>query len=221
MSLTTVNKLINDIEMDHCASSNDSLATTGIGPCIGFVILLNDCHHVFIEHRSSVYLPSTFDLNNVRSVLKSVVQHVSKTLPGSSITGALIFGGVNDQSHFKNLQKLINEILYTAVRSDDENESIHYKQLLKNILCNNVCFNLSSEIPKITGESNIDLIVGKDFENGNSVIIVVQHVIKFAISDVILGVLIIQIKSNSRYFMIDVSQIENNQTKGKSFFTLS
>ncbi|CAF2246871.1 unnamed protein product [Rotaria magnacalcarata] len=84
MSLTTVNKLINDIEMDHCASSNDSLATTGIGPCIGFVILLNDCHHVFIEHRSSVYLPSTFDLNNVRSVLKSVVQHVSKTLPGSN-----------------------------------------------------------------------------------------------------------------------------------------
>ncbi|CAM4957424.1 unnamed protein product [Rotaria socialis] len=126
---------------------------------------------------------------------------------------ALILGGVNDQSHFKNPQKLTNKILYTGVRSDDENESIHYKQLLKNILYNNVCFNLPSEIPKITGESNIDLIVDKDFENGNSVIIVAQHVIKFAISDVILGVLIIQIKSNSRYFMIDVSQIENNQNK--------
>lgn len=86
MSLTTVNKLINDIEMDHYDCSTDSLGTTGVGPCIGFVILLNDSEYIFIEHRNSLNLPSQFNWNNVRSILKGIVEHVSIKLPGSNIT---------------------------------------------------------------------------------------------------------------------------------------
>ncbi|CAF3917787.1 unnamed protein product [Rotaria sordida] len=137
MSLTTMNKFINDVEMGHFASSNDSLATTGIGPCIGFIILLDDYQHILIEHRSSINLPREFDLDNVRSLLKDLVRHVTATLPGLSITGVLIFGGLKDKSHFNNLHTSINKILHTDVNHDDENESIHYKQLLKNVLCNN------------------------------------------------------------------------------------
>lgn len=122
-------------------------------------------------------------------------------------------GGIKDELHFQNLQNLINQILQTDINLDDKNQSIHYKQLLKNILFSNVCFNLPSVTPDITGESNIDLIVDKDFGDDNPVVIVVQHVIKFAISDLILGVLVIQTKTNNHYFMVDVSEIENKQSK--------
>ena len=130
-------------------------------------------------------------------------------------------GRQNDESHFKNLQKFINEIVQTDVNLDDKNESIHYKQLLKNILYNNTCFNLLSETANITGESNIDVIVNKNSEDNNPVVIVVQHVIKYEISDLILGVLVIQIKTKNHYFMVDISQIENKQGKVILFFTLS
>ena len=40
----------NHIDMDHFGSGIDYLATTGLGPCIGFVVLLDNNQHIFIEH---------------------------------------------------------------------------------------------------------------------------------------------------------------------------
>ncbi len=89
MSSTTINKinkLINDIDMDHFSSSTDWLGTAGIGPCVGFMILLNNNEHIFIEHRSDIYFPSELNLDNVRLCFKNIVKHVSTILPESSIT---------------------------------------------------------------------------------------------------------------------------------------
>ncbi|CAF5021126.1 unnamed protein product, partial [Rotaria sp. Silwood1] len=64
----------------------DYLATTDLGPCIGFVVLLDNNQHIFIEHRSSVYLPSSINLVTVRLCFQNVAKHVSDLLPTSSIT---------------------------------------------------------------------------------------------------------------------------------------
>jgi len=104
-------------------------------------------------------------------------------------------------------------MLQIGVDVDDKNESSYYKQLLKNI-CNDVCFHVASVLPTITGECSLDLIVGRHLGDDLAVI-GVQHVKKFATSYIIVDVLIIQIKSNNRWFMVDVSQIKNNQSKVK------
>jgi hypothetical protein len=77
---------INDIEMDHFGSGIDYLATTCIGPCIGSHVLLDNNQHIFIEHRSSVYLPPSINLATVRLYFQNVAKHVSDLLPTSSIT---------------------------------------------------------------------------------------------------------------------------------------
>ncbi|CAF1160060.1 unnamed protein product [Rotaria sordida] len=77
---------INDIEIDHFGSGIDYLATTSLGPCIGFVVLLDNNQHIFIEHRSSVYIPPLINLATVRLCFQNVAKHVSDLLPISSIT---------------------------------------------------------------------------------------------------------------------------------------
>ncbi len=77
---------INDIEMDHFGSGIDYLATTGLGPCVGFLVLLDNNQHIFIEHRSSLYLPPSINLATVRLCFQNVAKHVSELLPTSNIT---------------------------------------------------------------------------------------------------------------------------------------
>ncbi len=78
--------LISDIEMDHFGSGADSLATTGLGPCIGFLILLDLGQHIFLEHRSPVYLPPKINSASVRLCFANVANHVSDMLLQSTIT---------------------------------------------------------------------------------------------------------------------------------------
>jgi hypothetical protein len=54
------------ILMDCFGSSNDFLSTTGVGPCVGFVVLLANGQNIFIEHRTDMYLPRGMNINNVR-----------------------------------------------------------------------------------------------------------------------------------------------------------
>ncbi|CAF1445978.1 unnamed protein product [Adineta steineri] len=77
---------INDIEMDHFGSGIDYLATTSVRTCIGFVVLLDDNQHIFIEHRSFVYLPPSSNLETVRLCFQNVVKHISDELATSNIT---------------------------------------------------------------------------------------------------------------------------------------
>jgi hypothetical protein len=76
---------INDIDMDHFGSANNYLATSGLGPCVGFVVLLNNSKQIFIEHRSDPTLPKEITLNNTRSLFKNISQHVSKDASGLNI----------------------------------------------------------------------------------------------------------------------------------------
>jgi hypothetical protein len=76
---------IYDIDMDHFGQSDDRLATTGLASCIGFVVILNDGQNVFVEHRSDIYLPTTINLENIRSCFKNVAKHIFEILPTSNI----------------------------------------------------------------------------------------------------------------------------------------
>ncbi|CAF0939757.1 unnamed protein product, partial [Adineta steineri] len=80
------NNSINDIEMDRFGSEVDYLATTSVVPCIGFVVLLDDNQHIFIEHRSSVYLPPSNNLETARLCFQNVAKHISDELTTSNIT---------------------------------------------------------------------------------------------------------------------------------------
>jgi hypothetical protein len=68
---------INDIEMDHFGLAIDYLATKGLGPCIGFIVLSNNCQHIFIEHRSDIYFPRAINLDNVRLCFNNIAQHTT------------------------------------------------------------------------------------------------------------------------------------------------
>jgi len=77
---------INDIEMDHFGCGIDFLASKSVGPCIGFVVLLDHGQHIFVEHRSPNFIPTKVNLNNTRLCLQNVAKHVSDSFPTSSIT---------------------------------------------------------------------------------------------------------------------------------------
>jgi hypothetical protein len=49
---------INDIEMGHLGSGIDYLATTSLGPCVGFLVLFDNSKHIYIEHHSPIRLQS-------------------------------------------------------------------------------------------------------------------------------------------------------------------
>jgi len=77
---------INDIDMDHFGSGTDILATTGVGPCISFFVILDHGQHIFVEHRGPTNIPSIINFNTVRVCLENVAKHVYDLLPISSIT---------------------------------------------------------------------------------------------------------------------------------------
>jgi hypothetical protein len=78
--------MINNIEMDFFASSNDYLSSTGIGPCIAFIVLLAKDQTIFMEHRSHLFLPvgSKMSIQNVSLCLNNISEHVHATLPDES-----------------------------------------------------------------------------------------------------------------------------------------
>ncbi|CAF4025450.1 unnamed protein product [Rotaria sordida] len=93
---------INDIKVDHFGSGIDYLATTSLGPCIGFVVLLDNNQHIFIEHRSSVYIPPLINLATVRLCFQNIAKHVSDLLPISSITKKDVYFLFSDLSEENN-----------------------------------------------------------------------------------------------------------------------
>ncbi|CAF0953263.1 unnamed protein product [Rotaria sordida] len=113
---------INDIKVDHFGSGIDYLATTSLGPCIGFVVLLDNNQHIFIEHRSSVYIPPLINLATVRLCFQNIAKHVSDLLPISSITSVWIFGGLSNDLNYnktvKEINFLVESIKYFRLRAE-------------------------------------------------------------------------------------------------------
>jgi uncharacterized protein YbcI len=125
-------------------------------------------------------------------------------------------GGIGNESRFQILQEKINEMIQAGVNINAEYKSHHYQQLLNNIRCNDVCFNKaagSEELEKITGAPSLDLVVDRCLEDGERLMFVIQRVKKFAISDILVGVFVIGIQSNNRWFVIDQDAIKNTQSK--------
>ncbi|CAF1165989.1 unnamed protein product [Adineta steineri] len=123
---------------------------------------------------------------------------------------------MNSSSRFEEIQNAINDIIKSSVDNDSKTESCHYRQLLNNIICNNVCFNQLQpleELEGITGAASLDVIVDKHMGAGERVVVVLQHVVQFKGFDVLIGVLVIGTKTNNRWFMIDHSVIKKKQGK--------
>jgi hypothetical protein len=127
-----------------------------------------------------------------------------------------MLGGMNGQERFTSLQNNINDMIKIGVDIDNKKESYHYKQLLNNIICNNVHFNKPSETEEseqTAGSASLDLIVDKHLGNGRRVVLIIQRVKRFGVSDILIGVLAIGIKTNNRWFVIDKSVIRKRRGK--------
>ncbi|CAF1095979.1 unnamed protein product [Adineta steineri] len=74
-------------------------------------------------------------------------------LPTSTITAVLILDGMNDTTRFQQLHNATNGVLKNDVDNDSKIELSYYRQLLNNIINNNVCFNQlqhAEELEEIT-----------------------------------------------------------------------
>jgi hypothetical protein len=123
-------------------------------------------------------------------------------------------GGTTDKRYIQ-LQESINELIEIDINANENDTERFYGDMLKNILFNNVRFNVFAKDPKVTGEANIDLIMVRHSGDDNDKIMIIQNVIKFTESNITIGVLTIGLKDNARYFMIVKSIIQDNQSKEK------
>ncbi len=123
-------------------------------------------------------------------------------------------GGLNQSQDMIDFQTHINS-LRNGVDTNIQQESYFYKQLLQNILYSDVNFNLTAPEASLSDESNIDVLVDMHSKEEHGSIIVVQHVTKFDMFDITIGVLAINLKSNDHSFMIVDSSIADNQSKAK------
>jgi len=129
-------------------------------------------------------------------------------------------GGVENDKTCTDLQQIIDKMLQIGVDVNDINQSSFYRELLRNVKHNDVCFSKGTTEPKNTGECNIDLIVDRYLKEDNPTIYVVQNVTKFAQSNVIVGVLTIEVKTNKSRFMVDMSGTQDNHSKAKYLFLI-
>jgi hypothetical protein len=130
-------------------------------------------------------------------------------------------GGLNQSQDMIDFQTHINS-LRNGAGTDIQQESYFYKQLLQNILYSDVNFNLTAPEASLSGESNIDVLVDMHSKEEHGSIIVVQHVTKFDMFGIIIGVLAINLKSNNDHsFIIVDSSIADNQSKAKQLHVVS
>ncbi|CAF3660536.1 unnamed protein product [Adineta steineri] len=117
-------------------------------------------------------------IDDIRLCFNNIAEHLHEALPQLIISAVFILGG-KDESQFQNLQNAINDVVKTDVNLDHINKSYYYKDLFKNIIYNNTCFNVIAETPQITGECYIDVLVGKWFDENHDTVVDIQHVKKF------------------------------------------
>ncbi|CAF1053532.1 unnamed protein product [Adineta steineri] len=107
----------------------------------------------------------------------------------------------------RSCKEKIHNILQTDVGNGDINQSSLYKDLLKNIKYHDVCFNFGIKYPQKTGECNVDVIVGRYLKEDNSTI--------YTVANVTVGVISIDIKTNKRQFMVNLSATQDNHSKSE------
>jgi hypothetical protein len=123
----------------------------------------------------------------------------------------------------KKRKNIYSESYYNriGVGLDSRTESLHYKQLFKKIICSNVCFNVSpgSETDEqIVGASSVDLIVDEHMEKGERLVVAIQYVHKFATPKTFIGILMIGIKRENRWYAINQSVLNRKRGTVQSFF---
>jgi len=118
----------------------------------GLHSLSNDI--IFINsHEIKTFEP--VDMTNIfyKKKLTQVNGHIYRTV--------LILCGLDNDPTHANLKTEIDYMLQIGVENDDINQSSFYKELLRDVIYKDVCFDMGSVSPGETGESNIDLIVDR------------------------------------------------------------
>jgi len=132
-------------------------------------------------------------------------------------------GGIHAQKRYINHQNIINQLIQVDVNNNDKIKPSIYKQLINNIICKDVCFNLgttSDELEKTTGADCIDVFVDKYMGKDERLVVIVKRIKKFRKSDILVGVLAIGTKSNNRWFAVDQSAMNKNQSIVEKFLLL-
>jgi len=155
------------------------------------------------------------DMTNIfyKKKLTQVNGHIYRTV--------LILGGLNNDPSHSDFQKEIDDMIQIGAENDDVNQSSFYKEFLCNIKYKDVCFNMGSVSQAETGEANVDLIVDRYLKEDNPIIYIIQNVTKFHGDNLIVGVLIIEIKTNKCQFMVDMSATQDNHSKIEFLFNIS
>ena len=77
---------IPNVDIDQYESSNQRLGTTDAGPCLCFLVVLNNGKDVFIEHGTGIGLPVNFVRLDIIQYPRRVASHIHTVLPGLSVT---------------------------------------------------------------------------------------------------------------------------------------
>jgi uncharacterized protein YbcI len=78
----------------------------------------------------------------------------------------------------------------------------------------------SDKLEKIIGTDSIDVFVDRYLGDDERLVVIVKCIKKFTISGILFGVLATEIKTNNRWFALDQSTMNNNQSKVEKFFLL-
>jgi hypothetical protein len=76
---------IANVAMDQCQCSTQRLGTTGVGPCMCFIVILDEGEYVYIEHRSGLGLPREFTAMHATQYLKRIAKQIHSMRPTSNI----------------------------------------------------------------------------------------------------------------------------------------
>lgn len=111
----------------------------------------------------------------------------------------------------------MNELITDGFADVDDDVSPYYEQLLSNVQCIDVCFNIKLKSGGYIGRTYIDVIVDRCVNSEERVVIINQNI---DISDglkMLIGVLAIETKSKKRSFSVNQLEINNHQGRADLF----
>ncbi|CAF1336911.1 unnamed protein product [Rotaria sp. Silwood1] len=139
--------LIRNVQVSTCGIDTLALSTSGVAPCIVFVIVLED--KIFIDHVSSENFnaSSTCSINDAHSFLMNTFNRLHQLEPSPMIQNIFIVGGWNN-NNFITLKSKINFICNQCNTRMEENSSLpphEFDLFLSKIKWNLIGFNLPAK----------------------------------------------------------------------------
>ena len=126
-----------------------------------------------------------------------------------------IVGGTSQNDQCTALKTAIDELLSNRNQPHAGNSTSVYDQILDQIKCNAIGLNAGTKNPEKTGEAYVDVVIDDPRKDGERVVVVTQRVQRFDASDVLIGILVLAVNANNRWFWINPSILTADDDDGK------